>query len=200
MAYGPKQPLVIETITVAPPGPNEIRVKIISNALCHTDLYTLDGLDPEGLFPCILGHEAIGVIESVGSQVSNLKVGQTVIPCYTPQCKNCLFCDNQNTNLCPKIRAYQGKGIMPDGTTRFTGPKGPIYHFMGCSTLTEYTVIHELSAAVVHNGGNPNELCMLGCGVSTGWVTYSNSGSSLQHLQGGRRNLSPGLWARSSGS
>ena len=144
VAHAPKTPLVIQEVYVAPPQKGEVRVKVISNALCHTDIYTLDGLDPEGLFPCILGHEATAVVESIGEGVTSVAVGDIIIPCYTPQCLevDCVFCSNQNTNLCPKIRATQGKGVMPDGTSRFTTKDGkPIFHFMGCSTFSEYTVI-----------------------------------------------------------
>lgn len=156
---------------MAPPQKGEIRVKVIANALCHTDIYTLDGHDPEGLFPCILGHEATAIVESVGEGVTSVQVGDTIIPCYTPQCneRECVFCQSQQTNLCPKIRATQGKGVMPDGTSRFSKDGKPIYHFMGCSTFSEYTVIAEISAAKINPAADLNKVCMLGCGISTGW-------------------------------
>jgi Zn-dependent alcohol dehydrogenase len=178
VAYGPKQPLTIEEVYVAPPKKGEVRIKVIANALCHTDIYTLDGCDPEGLFPCILGHEATAVVESLGEGVTSLKVGDIIIPCYTPQCleRDCVFCSSKS-NLCPKIRATQGKGLMPDGTTRFTNKEGkPIFHFMGCSTFSEYTVIAEISAAKINPNADLNKVCVLGCGVSTGWgATYNNT-------------------------
>jgi len=144
VARAPKQPMVEEEITVMPPKAGEVRVKVITNALCHTDIYTLDGHDPEGLFPCILGHEAGCVVESVGEGVTSVEVGDHVIPCYTPQCceTTCVFCQSPKTNLCPKIRSTQGQGLMPDGTVRFKDSEGKdIFHFMGCSTMSEYTVI-----------------------------------------------------------
>lgn len=171
VAWAPKQPLDVTEIEVAPPKAGEIRVKVIANALCHTDIYTLDGHDPEGLFPCILGHEATGIVESIGEGVTNVQVGDTIIPCYTPQCLeyDCIFCQSNKTNLCPKIRATQGKGVMPDGTSRFTKDGKSIFHFMGCSTFSEYTVIAAISAAKINPTADMNKCCVLGCGVSTGW-------------------------------
>uniref|UniRef100_A0A7S1ZV05 S-formylglutathione hydrolase n=1 Tax=Ditylum brightwellii TaxID=49249 RepID=A0A7S1ZV05_9STRA len=171
VARGPKQPLTHETITVDPPKAGEVRVKVIANALCHTDVYTLDGLDPEGLFPCILGHEAGCIVESVGEGVTSVVPGDHVIPCYTPQCAkhSCIFCQSPKTNLCPAIRSTQGQGIMPDGTIRFKDSEGkPIYHFMGCSTFSEYSVIAEISCAKVSKEMALDEACLFGCGVSTG--------------------------------
>merc|ERR1719203_194366 len=146
--------LRIEQITVAPPKAGEVRLKVHSNALCHTDIYTLSGQDPEGLFPSILGHEAGAEVESVGEGVVGLKPGDKVVPCYTPQCAEpeCIFCfppRGKRTNLCPKIRGSQGKGVMPDGTSRFSLKRdgSTIYHFMGCSTFAEYTVLAEISCA-----------------------------------------------------
>ena len=140
VARGPKQPLVCEEITVDPPKAGEVRVKVVANALCHTDIYTLDGQDPEGLFPCILGHEAGCIVESVGEGVTSVKPGDHVIPCYTPQCAqpSCIFCQSLKTNLCPAIRSTQGQGMMPDNTIRFKDKDGnPIYHFMGISSMSE---------------------------------------------------------------
>ena len=127
--------LRIDDIVVAPPKKGEVRLKVEANALCHTDIYTLEGSDPEGIFPSILGHEAGAIVESVGEGVTSVKPGDSVIPCYTPQCNesDCIFCMSEKTNLCPKIRASQGAGVMPDGTTRFRTKEGkPIHHFMGC--------------------------------------------------------------------
>ena len=171
VARGPKQPMVEEVITVDPPKAGEVRVKVVANALCHTDIYTLDGQDPEGLFPCILGHEAGCIVESVGEGVTSVKVGDHVIPCYTPQCceTTCVFCQSPKTNLCPKIRSTQGQGVMPDGTIRFHDKDGkPIYHFMGCSTMSEYTVLAEISCAKINPAAALNQVCLFGCGVSTG--------------------------------
>jgi S-(hydroxymethyl)glutathione dehydrogenase / alcohol dehydrogenase len=172
VAWGPKQPLTNEVVIVAPPKAGEVRVKVISNALCHTDIYTLDGHDPEGLFPCILGHEAGAIVESVGPGVTSVKPGDHVIPCYTPQCNApaCIFCASPKTNLCPTIRSTQGAGVMPDGTSRFTAKKDGtvINHFMGCSTFSEYSVIAEISAAKINPRMPLNKACLFGCGVSTG--------------------------------
>jgi len=152
-------------------------VKVLSNALCHTDIYTLDGHDPEGKFPSILGHEATAVVESVGEGVTSLQVGDIVIPCYTPECKkhDCIFCQSPKTNLCPSIRSTQGTGVMPDGTSRFSKDGKPIYHFMGCSTFSEYTVIAEISAAKINPYADLKKMCMLGCGVATGWGAVFNT-------------------------
>mmetsp|Transcript_42144 Transcript_42144/g.101364 ORF Transcript_42144/g.101364 Transcript_42144/m.101364 type:complete len:385 (-) Transcript_42144:1407-2561(-) len=160
-----------ETITVDPPKAGEVRLKVVANALCHTDIYTLEGHDPEGLFPCILGHEAGCVVESVGPGVTSVKPGDQVIPCYTPQCceTTCVFCQSPKTNLCPKIRGTQGSGVMPDGTVRFKDSNGKdIYHFMGCSTMAEYTVVAEISCAKISQDADLAKVCLFGCGVSTG--------------------------------
>ena len=171
VARAPKQPLVAEEITVDPPKAGEVRVKVMANALCHTDIYTLDGLDPEGLFPCILGHEAGCVVESVGEGVVSVQPGDHVIPCYTPQCclPECIFCQSPKTNLCPSIRSTQGQGVMPDGTKRFHDKDGnDIYHFMGCSTMSEYTVLSEISCAKIPLKAPLEKACLFGCGVATG--------------------------------
>mmetsp|Transcript_57422 Transcript_57422/g.171291 ORF Transcript_57422/g.171291 Transcript_57422/m.171291 type:complete len:601 (-) Transcript_57422:118-1920(-) len=171
VARAPKQPLTAETITVDPPKAGEVRVKVIANALCHTDIYTLDGCDPEGLFPCILGHEAGCVVESVGEGVTSVVPGDHVIPCYTPQCckSQCIFCQSPKTNLCPAIRGTQGQGKMPDGTIRFKDSEGKdIYHFMGCSTMSEYTVLAEISCAKIPKEAPLDKMCLFGCGVATG--------------------------------
>jgi S-(hydroxymethyl)glutathione dehydrogenase/alcohol dehydrogenase len=171
VARAPKQPLTEETITVDPPKAGEVRVKVMANALCHTDVYTLDGQDPEGLFPCILGHEAGCIVESVGEGVTSVVVGDHVIPCYTPQCceTSCVFCQSPKTNLCPKIRGTQGSGVMPDGTKRFHDKDGnDIYHFMGCSTMSEYTVLAAISCAKITKEMALDKACLFGCGISTG--------------------------------
>lgn len=171
VARAAKQPLVEETIIVAPPKAGEVRVKVMCNALCHTDIYTLDGHDPEGLFPCILGHEAGCIVESVGAGVLSVKPGDHVIPAYTPQCceASCIFCQSPKTNLCPAIRSTQGQGVMPDGTTRFTDKDGKeIFHFMGCSTMSEYTVLAEISCAKIDPEAPLEKMCLFGCGIATG--------------------------------
>jgi len=161
-----------EVVVVAPPKAGEVRVKVICNALCHTDIYTLSGQDPEGLFPSILGHEAGAIVESVGEGVTSVKPGDHVVPGYTPQCKgsDCIFCMSPKTNLCPKIRGSQGKGLMPDGTSRFTlkSDGSTLYHFMGCSTFAEYTVLAEISVAKIDMAADLSKACLFGCGVSTG--------------------------------
>jgi S-(hydroxymethyl)glutathione dehydrogenase/alcohol dehydrogenase len=142
-----------------------------------TDIYTLDGHDPEGLFPCILGHEAGCIVESVGAGVFSVKPGDHVIPCYTPQCceTTCVFCQSPKTNLCPKIRSTQGQGVMPDGTVRLHDKDGKdIYHFMGCSTMSEYTVLAEISCAKINPDAPLEKMCLFGCGVSTGLGEYSS--------------------------
>jgi len=177
VAWEPNKPLSIETVQVAPPKAGEVRVKVIANALCHTDVYTLTGQDPEGLFPCILGHEAGCIVESIGEGVTSVAVGDHVIPCYTPECReaDCIFCQSNKTNLCPKIRSTQGAGFMPDGTSRFSIDGKPIFHFMGCSTFSEYTVIAEISAAKIAPEAPLEKMCLLGCGVATGWGAVWNT-------------------------
>jgi len=177
VAWEAKKPLSVEDVQIAPPKQGEVRVKIISNALCHTDIYTLDGHDPEGLFPSVLGHEASAIVESIGEGVTSVAVGDVVIPCYTPECKSkeCIFCESPKTNLCPTIRGTQGKGVMPDGTTRISKDGKEIFHFMGCSTFAEYAVIAEISAAKIHPGADLPKMCLLGCGVSTGWGAVFNT-------------------------
>lgn len=168
VAWAPKEPLKIETIEVAPPKAGEVRVKIVASGVCHTDAYTLGGLDPEGLFPVVLGHEGAGVVESVGEGVTSVAVGDVVIPLYIPECGDCKFCKSPKTNLCSKIRATQGKGVMPDGTSRFTCQGKPLYHFMGTSTFSEYTVCSELSIAKIDAQAPLDLVCLLACGVTTG--------------------------------
>ncbi|WP_348671571.1 alcohol dehydrogenase catalytic domain-containing protein, partial [uncultured Idiomarina sp.] len=145
VAWGPGEPLKMEEIDVAPPKKGEVRVKIIATGVCHTDAYTLSGADPEGIFPAVLGHEGGGIVESVGEGVTSVEVGDHVIPLYTAECGECKFCTSGKTNLCQAVRATQGKGLMPDGTTRFSKDGEPIYHYMGTSTFSEYTVLPEIS-------------------------------------------------------
>lgn len=167
--------LTLETIEVGAPKKGEVRIKILSTGVCHTDDYTLSGKDPEGLFPCILGHEGGGIVESVGEGVTSVKPGDHVIPLYTPECGNCKFCKSGKTNLCSVIRATQGKGLMPDGTSRFTCNGKTIYHFMGCSTFSEYTVVAEISCAKIREDAPLQKVCLLGCGITTGYGAATNT-------------------------
>lgn len=175
VAWGPGQPMTIEVVDVMPPQAGEVRIKIIASGVCHTDAFTLSGDDPEGVFPAILGHEGGGIVESIGEGVTSVAVGDHVIPLYTPECGECKFCLSGKTNLCQKIRQTQGKGLMPDGTTRFSKDGQPIYHYMGCSTFSEYTVLPEISLAKVNPNAPLKEVCLLGCGVTTGMGAVLNT-------------------------
>ena len=143
----------------------------------NTKHKTQNRSDPEGLFPCILGHEAGGIVEAVGEGVTSLEVGDHVVPCYTPQCNepDCIFCRSPKTNLCPRIRGTQGQGVMPDGTSRFSLDGKSIYHFMGCRTFSEYTVLAAISCAKIDKAAALEKMCLLGCGVSTGWGAVWNT-------------------------
>ncbi|XP_065089825.1 alcohol dehydrogenase class-3-like [Ochlerotatus camptorhynchus] len=175
VAWEPKKPLSIETIEVAPPKAGEVRVKITASGVCHTDAYTLDGHDSEGIFPVILGHEGAGIVESVGEGVTKFKPGDHVIPLYIPQCFECKFCKSPKTNLCPKIRATQGKGVLPDGTSRFTCKGKNVFHFMGTSTFSEYTVVAEISLCKIDAAAPLKKVCLLGCGIPTGYGAALNT-------------------------
>lgn len=168
VAWAAGDPLTIEQVDVAPPKAGEVRIKVLASGVCHTDAFTLSGDDPEGVFPAILGHEGGGVVESVGEGVTSVQPGDHVIPLYTPECGECKFCKSGKTNLCGKIRETQGKGLMPDGTSRFSQNGKPIYHYMGTSTFAEYTVLPEISLAKVNKEAPLEEVCLLGCGVTTG--------------------------------
>jgi len=175
VAWEAKKPLSLETIEVAPPKAGEVRIKILATGVCHTDSYTLDGFDPEGLFPVVLGHEGGGIVESVGEGVTNVKAGDHVIPLYVPQCGECKFCKSPKTNLCQKIRVTQGQGVMPDGTSRFTCKGKSLFHFMGCSTFSEYTVVAAISVCKVDDKAPLDKVCLLGCGISTGYGAALNT-------------------------
>ncbi|XP_021705167.1 alcohol dehydrogenase class-3 [Aedes aegypti] len=175
VAWEAKKPLSIETVEVAPPKAGEVRVKITASGVCHTDAYTLDGHDSEGIFPVILGHEGAGIVESVGEGVTKFKPGDHVIPLYIPQCFECKYCKSPKTNLCPKIRATQGKGVLPDGTTRFTCKGQQVYHFMGTSTFSEYTVVAEISLCKIDEAAPLDKVCLLGCGIPTGYGAALNT-------------------------
>ncbi|WP_413850430.1 S-(hydroxymethyl)glutathione dehydrogenase/class III alcohol dehydrogenase [Albidovulum sp.] len=163
------KPLEIMEVNLAGPKPGEVLVEIKATGICHTDEFTLSGADPEGLFPAILGHEGAGVVVEVGAGVTSVKKGDHVIPLYTPECRTCPSCLSQKTNLCTAIRATQGKGVMPDGTSRFTTLDGdPILHYMGCSTFSNYTVLPEIAVAKVREDAPFDKICSIGCGVTTG--------------------------------
>jgi S-(hydroxymethyl)glutathione dehydrogenase/alcohol dehydrogenase len=168
VAWEAGKPLSIEEIDVAPPKAGEVLVRIVATGVCHTDAYTLSGKDPEGLFPAILGHEGGGIVEEVGAGVTSVKVGDHVIPLYTPECGVCKFCTSGKTNLCQAIRATQGKGLMPDGTSRFSLNGRPILHYMGTSTFSEYTVMPEIAVARINPAAPLDKVCLLGCGITTG--------------------------------
>ncbi|PHV01918.1 S-(hydroxymethyl)glutathione dehydrogenase/class III alcohol dehydrogenase [Iodobacter sp. BJB302] len=175
VAWGPNQPLVIEELDLMPPQKGEVLVRIVASGVCHTDAYTLSGKDSEGVFPVVLGHEGAGVVEAIGEGVTSVAIGDHVIPLYTPECGECKFCTSGKTNLCQKIRATQGKGLMPDGTTRFYKDGQPIYHYMGTSTFSEYTVLPEISLAKINKEAPLEEVCLLGCGVTTGMGAVMNT-------------------------
>ena len=158
----------MEEVDVELPKKGEVLVRIVATGVCHTDAFTLSGEDPEGVFPSILGHEGGGIVEMVGEGVTSVEVGDHVIPLYTAECGECKFCTSGKTNLCQAVRATQGKGLMPDGTSRFSKDGEPIYHYMGCSTFSEYTVLPEISLAKVNKTAPLEEVCLLGCGVTTG--------------------------------
>ncbi len=175
VAFGPGQPLRIVEIDVAPPRAGEVLVKISHTGVCHTDAFTLSGDDPEGIFPSVLGHEGAGVVVDVGEGVTSLQPGDHVIPLYTAECRECKFCKSGKTNLCQKVRATQGKGLMPDGTSRFSYNGEPIFHYMGCSTFSEYTVVNEISLAKINPEADHEKVCLLGCGVTTGLGAVHNT-------------------------
>uniref|UniRef100_A0A8C6TYR5 S-(hydroxymethyl)glutathione dehydrogenase n=1 Tax=Neogobius melanostomus TaxID=47308 RepID=A0A8C6TYR5_9GOBI len=165
VAWEAGKPLVIEDVQVAPPKAGEVRIKfnVIATGICHTDSYTLSGSDPEGMFPVVLGHEGAGIVKSVGEGVTKFQSGDTVIPLYVPQCGECKFCNNPKTNLCQRIRLTQGRGVMPDGTSRFSCKGKSLFHFMGCSTFSEYTVVADISLAKVDPRAPLDSVCLLGC-------------------------------------
>eukprot|EP01111_Echinosteliopsis_oligospora_P005427 TRINITY_DN1874_c0_g1_i1.p1 TRINITY_DN1874_c0_g1~~TRINITY_DN1874_c0_g1_i1.p1 ORF type:complete len:392 (-),score=119.32 TRINITY_DN1874_c0_g1_i1:96-1229(-) len=175
VAWAEQEPLVIEEVEVDPPKKGEVRIRIHATGVCHTDSYTLSGKDSEAAFPCILGHEGAGVVESVGEGVTSVSPGDHVIPLYTAECRECKFCKSNKTNLCSSVRATQGKGLMPDGTVRFTCKGKKIFHFMGTSTFSEYTVVAEVSVAVVNKSAPFRSICLLGCGITTGYGAVLNT-------------------------
>jgi len=168
VAFEAKRPLEIVELDLDGPRAGEVLVEIMATGICHTDAYTLDGLDSEGLFPSILGHEGAGVVREVGPGVTSVKPGDHVIPLYTPECGQCKSCLSGKTNLCTAIRATQGKGVMPDGTSRFSYNGQTIYHYMGCSTFSNFTVLPEIAVARIRDDAPFDKACYIGCGVTTG--------------------------------
>src|SRR5580698_6772985 len=168
VAWKSGAPLSIETVQLEGPRAGEVLVELKASGLCHTDKYTLSGADPEGIFPAILGHEGAGIVVDVGPGVTSVAKGDHVIPLYTPECRQCKSCLSHKTNLCTAIRATQGKGLMPDGTSRFSLRGKPIHHYMGCSTFSNYTVLPEIALAKVRSDAPFDKICYVGCGVTTG--------------------------------
>jgi S-(hydroxymethyl)glutathione dehydrogenase/alcohol dehydrogenase len=174
VAWEANRPLTIETIDIDGPRAGEVLVEIMATGVCHTDAYTLSGLDSEGRFPAILGHEGAGIVREVGAGVTSVKVGDHVIPLYTPECRACKTCLSQRSNLCTAIRATQGQGVTPDGTSRFScepvggGQRNPLFHYMGCSTFSNFTVLPEIAVAKVREDAPFEKICYIGCGVTTG--------------------------------
>jgi len=168
IAVAPGKPLEIDEVSLQSPKADEVMVKLVATGVCHTDAYTLSGADPEGIFPSILGHEGGGVVVEVGAGVTTVQVGDHVIPLYTPECGQCKFCLSGKTNLCQAIRVTQGKGLMPDGTSRFSRNGKTVYHYMGTSTFSNYTVLPEISVAKINPAAPLEKVCLLGCGITTG--------------------------------
>ncbi|MDE2374821.1 MAG: S-(hydroxymethyl)glutathione dehydrogenase/class III alcohol dehydrogenase [Hyphomicrobiales bacterium] len=168
VAFAPGKPLEITTVNLDGPRAGEVLVEIKATGICHTDEFTLSGADPEGLFPAILGHEGAGVVVDVGPGVSSVKTGDHIIPLYTPECRQCPSCLSRKTNLCTAIRATQGQGVMPDGTSRFSSGGKKIHHYMGCSTFANFTVLPEIALAKVREDAPFDKICYIGCGVTTG--------------------------------
>ena len=168
VAWEAGKPLEIETIDLDGPQQGEVLLRNVATGVCHTDAFTLSGDDPEGLFPAVLGHEGGSIVEEIGAGVTSLKVGDHVIPLYTPECGECNFCTSGKTNLCQAIRATQGQGLMPDGTSRFSANGKTVYHYMGTSTFSEYTVLPEIAVAKIGKDAPLEKVCLLGCGITTG--------------------------------
>src|SRR5471032_928996 len=184
VAWKAGAPLTIEEVDLAGPRAGEVLIEVKATGICHTDYYTLSGADPEGLFPCVLGHEGAGVVVDVGPGVTTLKKGDHVIPLYTPECRQCKSCLSRKTNLCTAIRATQGKGLMPDGTSRFSIGGEKVYHYMGCSTFANHTVLPEIALAKVREDAPFDKICYIGCGVTTGigaviWTAKVEPGANV---------------------
>jgi S-(hydroxymethyl)glutathione dehydrogenase / alcohol dehydrogenase len=175
VAFAAKQPLEIVELDLEGPRAGEVLVEIMATGICHTDAYTLDGLDSEGIFPSILGHEGAGIVREVGAGVTSVKPGDHVIPLYTPECRQCKSCLSGKTNLCTAIRATQGQGLMPDGTSRFSYKGETIHHYMGCSTFSNFTVLPEIAVAKIRDDAPFDKSCYIGCGVTTGVGAVTNT-------------------------
>jgi S-(hydroxymethyl)glutathione dehydrogenase/alcohol dehydrogenase len=201
VAWKAGEPLTIETIDIEGPKAGEVLVEVMATGICHTDAFTLSGADPEGIFPAILGHEGAGIVREVGPGVTSVKVGDHVIPLYTPECRQCKTCLSRRSNLCTAIRGTQGKGLMPDGTSRFRCDGDPVFHYMGCSTFANFTVLPEIAVAKVREDAPFDKICYIGCGVTTGigaviytakvWpganvVVFGLGGIGLNVIQGAR--------------
>ena len=201
VAWEAKKPLVIEEVDLEGPKAGEVLVEMMATGICHTDAYTLSGMDSEGIFPSILGHEGAGIVREVGAGVTRVKVGDHVIPLYTPECRQCKSCLSRRTNLCTAIRGTQGQGLMPDGTSRFSLGGKPIAHYMGCSTFSNFAVMPEIAVAKVREDAPFDKICYIGCGVTTGvgaviytakvWpganvVVFGLGGIGLNVIQGAR--------------
>lgn len=168
VAFAAGKPLEIVEVDLEGPKAGEVLIEIKATGICHTDAFTLSGDDPEGAFPAILGHEGAGIVVEIGPDVKSVSVGDTVIPLYTPECRQCNFCLHPKTNLCQSIRSTQGQGLMPDGTSRFSLDGEPILHYMGCSTFSNFTVLPEIAVAKIHPDAPFDKVCYIGCGVTTG--------------------------------
>jgi S-(hydroxymethyl)glutathione dehydrogenase / alcohol dehydrogenase len=175
VAFASGKPLSIETVQLEAPQAGEVLIEIKATGVCHTDAYTLSGADPEGLFPTILGHEGAGIVAEVGAGVTSVKPGDKVIPLYTPECRQCAYCLSQKTNLCQAIRSTQGKGVMPNGTSRFSLKGEKLYHYMGTSTFANYTVLPEIAVAKIRDDAPLDKVCLIGCGVTTGLGAVINT-------------------------
>ena len=201
VAWEANKPLMIETIDLDGPKPGEVLVEVMASGVCHTDAYTLSGLDSEGKFPAILGHEGAGIVREVGAGVRSVKPGDHVIPLYTPECRECKTCLSRRSNLCTSIRATQGQGVMPDGKSRFSCTGAEVFHYMGCSTFSNFTVLPEIAVARVREDAPFDKICYIGCGVTTGvgavvytakvWpganvVVFGLGGIGLNVIQGAR--------------
>ena len=201
VAWEAGKPLTIETIELRGPRRGEVLVEIMATGVCHTDAYTLSGMDSEGRFPAILGHEGAGIVREIGEGVTGVAVGDHVIPLYTPECRQCKTCLSQRSNLCTAIRATQGRGVMPDGTSRFSCDGDDVFHYMGCSTFSNFTVLPEIAVAKVRKDAPFDKICYIGCGVTTGigavihtakvWpganvVVFGLGGIGLNVIQGAR--------------
>src|SRR5215468_9005081 len=175
LAVAAGKPLEVTTVEIAPPREGECLVEIKATGICHTDEFTLSGADPEGIFPAILGHEGAGIVVDIGKGVTSLKKGDHVIPLYTPECRQCEYCLSRKSNLCVAIRATQGRGVMPDGTSRFRSGSDPVFHYMGTSTFANFTVLPEIALAKIREDAPFDKVCYIGCGVTTGLGAVMNT-------------------------